>query len=286
MERVDVLRQAAAAASDALESGRAIALQREALERSSSCADRVQPALMRAELARYLRSANEHDESDEQLPPAALALLPPEAERDRAQLRAQNAKNLMLRGHLRDAAAEADGAAVEARRLGEPAVEIVARNLEGFSRAARGDIGDGARLLRRARDLALEAGAPADHVRAVINLSEVLDLAGCTDEALAEVREARALVRDHADPGPDDAFLALQAAYELLRLGRTEEAARTLPGRIPGASTESTAMFWPWSAACSRWCAATTAALRGRLISCAATRSGAAIRSGTRRSSR
>ena len=242
MERVDVLRQAATAASDALESARAIALQREALERSSSGADRVQLALMHAELARYLRSANEHDESDEELR-AALEVLPPEAERERAQLRVQNAKNLMLRGHLRDAVAEADGAADAARRLGEPAVEAVARNLEGFSRAALGDIGDGARLLRLARDLALAAGAPADHVRAVINLSELLDLAGRTEEALAEVREARALVRDHEDPAPDDAFLALQAAYELLRLGRTAEAARTLPDRIPGDSMGSTAMF-------------------------------------------
>jgi DNA-binding CsgD family transcriptional regulator/tetratricopeptide (TPR) repeat protein len=242
MQRVDVLRRAAAAASVAFEGARPVALQREALADSSARADPVRLGLMHAELARYLRDANEQDESEEQLR-VALELLPPEAERERAQLRVQTAKNLMHRGYLRDAAAEAAGAAEEARRLGEPAVEAGARYLEGFSRAALGDIDEGARLLRAARDLALAAGAPADHVRAVMNLSEILDLAGRTEEALSEVREALALVQKHAEPSAYGALLALQAAYELLRLGRTEEAARTLPDRIPGDSMGSTAMF-------------------------------------------
>ena len=58
MPRSDVLRAAAAAAHDGSESARAIALQREAL---GADADPEEVARMHAELAHYLRHANEHD---------------------------------------------------------------------------------------------------------------------------------------------------------------------------------------------------------------------------------
>jgi len=158
-------------------------------------------------------------------------------------LRAQAAKNLMLRGHFREAAAEAATAVAQARRLGVVDLEGSAVNTEGFSRAAIGDVDEGARLLRLARDLAARGGSPADQVRAVINLAEMLDLAGRTEDALAEVRALLPAVRAHAERSVYDTFLELQEADQLLRLGRTAEAAAALPDRIPGDSIGSTAMF-------------------------------------------
>ena len=80
-------------------------------------------------------------------------------------------------------------------------------------------------------------------MRAVINLSEVLDLSGRTDEALAVVRATLPLVHADGEPSSYDTFLETQQAYELLRLGRTAEAAAALPARVPGDAIGSTPMF-------------------------------------------
>ena len=241
MSHTDVLRAAAAVAGDAFEAGRAVALQREALAALDGT-DATDFARAHAELSRYLRQATEHDESDEELR-VALELLPAEAELERLALRQQSAKNLMLRGHLREAVAEAATVATDARRLGAATLEAGAMTTEGFARAALGDVEEGARLLHAAVDLASRAGTPSDHVRAVINLSEMLDLSGRTEEALAIVRATLPMVREHAEPSSYDAFLETQAASELVRLGRTAEAAAALPDTVPGDSIGSTAMF-------------------------------------------
>jgi DNA-binding CsgD family transcriptional regulator/tetratricopeptide (TPR) repeat protein len=242
MSRADVLRAAAAVAGDAFEAGRAVALQREALAGASDGADPVELARLHAELSRYLRHAAEHDESDDELR-LALELLPHEAELERVALREQSAKNLMLRGHTREALAEAAAVAKDARRLGAVRLESGAMTTEGFCRAALGDYQEAERLLNAAVELASREGSPADHVRAVINLSETLDLSGRTDEALAVVRATIPMVREHAEPSSYDTFLETQAASELVRLGRTAEAAAALPERIPGDAIGSTAMF-------------------------------------------
>ena len=75
MPRSAVLREAAAAASDGFEASRAVALQREALAGAPPDADPVELARMHSELAHYLRHANEHDESDDEVR-RALELLP------------------------------------------------------------------------------------------------------------------------------------------------------------------------------------------------------------------
>jgi ATP/maltotriose-dependent transcriptional regulator MalT len=242
VSRCAVLRAAAHAASHGFESGRAVALQREALAVGADDADPVERALLHAELSGYLRHAHEHDESDAELQ-TALDLLPPEAELERARLRDLAAKNLMLHGHLREAVAEAAQAASDARRLGAGTIEAGAMNTEGISRAALGDIEEGGRLLRAALELASEVGSPADQSRAVINLSEMLDLSGRTGEALAVDRTWLPAARAHAEPSSYDTFLEIQHAYHLLRLGRTAEAAAALPERIPGDSIGTTPMF-------------------------------------------
>jgi ATP/maltotriose-dependent transcriptional regulator MalT len=241
MSRSSVLREAAAAANDGFEAARAVALQREAIAVAAG-ADPVELARMHSELAHYLRHGNEHDASDEEVR-RALELLPEDAKLERARLRDQSSKSLMLRGHFREAALEAHETAAEARRLGALDLEAGAANTEGISLGALGHVDDGARLLRRARDLAREIGSPAEQARAVANLAELLDLSGNTEEALAEVHATLPVLREHAERSIYDTFLELQGASELLRLGRTAEAAAALPVRVPGNAVTSTGTF-------------------------------------------
>ena len=240
--RSDVLRAAAAAAHDGFETSRSIAFQREALGAAAG-AEPVELARMHAELARYLRHANEHDASDAEIR-LAIEALPADAELERARVRDQSSKSLMLRGQFREAAAEAANAAADARRLGALDLEAGAVNTEGIARGALGDADEGARLLRRARDIAVEIGSPAELLRAVCNLAELLDLSGRTEEALAEVRAALPVVETGGEHSVYDTFLQLQGASELLRLGRTAEAAAALPGRVPSDAISSTATFY------------------------------------------
>jgi DNA-binding CsgD family transcriptional regulator len=240
MPRSDVLRAAAAAANDGFESARSVALQREAIAEGAD--DPVELARMHSELAHYLRHGNQHDASDDEVR-RALELLPEDARLERARLRDQSSKSLMLRGFFREAALEAHETAAEARRLGALDLEAGAVNTEGISRGAFGDVEEGVRLLRRARALALEIDSPAELSRAAANLSELLDLAGRTEEALAEVEASLAVIRDHPERSLYDTFLELQGVSQRLRLGRTAEAAAAMPDHVPGDAITSTAMF-------------------------------------------
>jgi ATP/maltotriose-dependent transcriptional regulator MalT len=242
MARSQVLLAAAEAANDGFESGRAIALQREAIAGAAD-ADRLALSGMHAQLAHYLRHANQHDASDDEVQ-RALELLPPDARLERARLRDQSSKSLMLRGHFHDAALEAHETAVEARKLGALDLEAGAANTEGIARGALGDLEEGARLLRRARDLALEIDSPAELSRAAANLSELLDLGGRTEEALAEVDASLAVIRELPERSLYDTFLELQGTCQLLRLGRTAEAVARMPERVPSDAVTSTGTFY------------------------------------------
>ena len=242
LSRSAVLRAAGAAANDGFQSTRAVALMREAIADAAG-ADRVELAGMHSELAHYLRHGNQHDASDEEVR-RALELLPEDARLERARLRDQSSKSLMLRGHFREAALEAHETAAEARRLGALDLEAGAANTEGISVGALGHVEDGARLLRRARDLAIEIDSPAELSRAAANLSELLDLAGRTEEALAEVQASLLLIYDHPERSLYDTFLELQGACQLMRLGRTAEATAAMPDRVPGEAVTSTGTYY------------------------------------------
>jgi DNA-binding CsgD family transcriptional regulator len=120
-----------------------------------------------------------------------------------------------------------------ARELGARDIESRALNTQGLSVAALGDVETGLDMLRRAHRLAAD-GPPADFTRAVVNLAEVLDRVGRTEEALAEVEAAIPLAAQRPEPSSYDAFVALQAVDKLIRLGRLDEAAAALPDRVPG----------------------------------------------------
>ena len=230
MPRSDVLRRPPRRPNDGFESARAIALQREALDAADG-ADPVELARMHAELAHYLRHANEHDASDDEIAPA-VELLPAEPARARAAARPELQEP--------DAARALRGAAPRRgprRRRGgsAPDLEAGAANTEGISRGALGDVDEGARLLRRARDLALEIGSPAEQcgrrqpVRAARPVGPHRGGAG---------RGARPLpVSAATERSLYDTFLELQGASQLLRLGRTAEAAADARSRARRAIT-------------------------------------------------
>jgi ATP/maltotriose-dependent transcriptional regulator MalT len=241
VDLADVLRHAANAANYAGEAARSVALARRAVAEVGDGSDRLRIAEMHALLGRLLRQAGETEESVS-VYEHAMSLLPPGADLERASMLEQHATNLMLQGRYTEAEALATEAAATARELGVPDLESRSLNTAGMSHAALTDVDEGIALLRRALELA--AGAPpADYTRAVINLSEVLDLAGRTGEALDEVRAAMALAAERPEPSSYDSFVELQEINHLVRLGRLDEARVALPDRVPGDAIGNSSLF-------------------------------------------
>jgi DNA-binding CsgD family transcriptional regulator/tetratricopeptide (TPR) repeat protein len=241
MDLTETLRHAAMAASNSGQSSRAIALVRRALAEVGDDGDPLRAAGLHLQLGRLLRQASETDESLAEFD-RALELLPPGADVERARLREQQATNLMLGGRYTEAEALASEAAATARALGLAELESGALSTAGFAHAALGDVPAGLDQLRRARDLVV-AGPPTAHARAVINLSEVLDLSGRLSDALTEVRAFVELAAARPEPGSHDSFAALQEVNQLVRLGRLDEARLVLPEALPGDAIDTASLF-------------------------------------------
>jgi DNA-binding CsgD family transcriptional regulator/tetratricopeptide (TPR) repeat protein len=237
----EVMRHASSAASYAGESARSIALARRGLEEIDEATDPLLAARMHAHLGKLLRGGGEADDSLDAYE-RAMELLPAGEVRERAQLLEAQATHLMLRGRYAESKALAAESAQAARELGMRDLESRALNTQGYGHAALGDVDAGIALLRRARELAAD-GQPADFTRAVVNLSDVLDLSGHTEEALAEVRAAIPLAAERPEPSSYDSFVELQAIGQLVRLGRLDEAAAALPDRVPGDAIGSANIF-------------------------------------------
>ncbi len=201
--------------------------------------DRVRLAGLHGELAELHRAANDHDSSDQAVADA-MAILPDDAAVERARLRALGAKVLLQRGYIREAAAEAQAAVEAAERLGDDLLAARAGITRGYLLAALGHVAEGERLLRAARDRATQ---PQERARAVVNLSEILDLDGRTEQALAEVQAEYPRIAARAERSSYDTFLELQGVNHLLRLGRTAEAITRLPDRLPGDAMNDSAMY-------------------------------------------
>jgi DNA-binding CsgD family transcriptional regulator len=161
----------------------------------------------------------------------------------RARVLAHHARAQALRGHYAEALAGAEEALVIAERVDDAEIRSRCLNTLGFSRAALGEVDAGVALLRRARDLAAEVGPPVVFVQAVTNLSELLDLSGRTEEALAEARAGAAVVRQHPERTSYDTFLEVQGVNQLIRLGRLAELEDGLPAAKFGDEAGTTPIF-------------------------------------------
>ena len=103
-------------------------------------------------------------------------------------------------------------------------IEVQALNTLGFSRAGLGESRRGHRDAARGPPYG-RAPRPADESRAAVNLSEALDLAGRTEEALEVVqRRGRHARRAARALDASTRSSTIQQAYLLLRLGRLSEA--------------------------------------------------------------
>jgi hypothetical protein len=130
-----------------------------------------------------------------------------------------------------------------AERCGDQSVQIRALNTIGLSRAALGDPEDGIALLRRSRDIAAERGRQVEHVQAITNLSDVLDLTGRTTEGLAEVEAGMEALRANPERTSYDTFMELQGVNFLIKLGRLRELEDGRPAPSFGDSVGTTPIF-------------------------------------------
>jgi ATP/maltotriose-dependent transcriptional regulator MalT len=241
-DHVEVLRLAAATANHSGESGRAVALIRQASAEVDERADPGRAAYLLERLGHYLRGAGETEESFRAYD-QAMGLLPDGATPERARLQEHHSRAMMLRGHFHESAELAATALEAARRHGDPQVEGRALNTLGMSRAALGEVEEGLALLRASRELAARHGPPAAHMQAVVNLTELLDLSGHTEEALAEVLAAMEAVRSQPERTVYDTFLELQGISQQIRLGRLAELEPGLPIQTLGDSSGPTPIF-------------------------------------------
>jgi ATP/maltotriose-dependent transcriptional regulator MalT len=226
----EVLHHAARMANHAGETNRAAALIRRAVEEVDEAAEPKRAASLYADLARMLRHTGDPAASDS-AHEHAMMLLPPDAKIERAQLLEQHASRLSLRGRFTEAHEMAAEAADIARRYGDHDIEANATIALGLSAGALRGPEEGIALLRRAHEL---AHGPADVNRAVIDLAEVLDRAGRSEEALEIARAELVRAAERPEHSSFDAFLALQEVNILIRLGRLDEAAEKMPVRVPG----------------------------------------------------
>ena len=215
---------------------------RKAVAEVDAAADPVRAAFLLERLGHYLRWAGETEEGFAAYD-AAMALLPPGDGVERARLMEHLARGKVLRGENRQATREAEEALAMAERVGAEVVIGRALNTLGLCRSALGSVDEGIALLRRARDRGAELGPPVEHVLAASNLSDVLDRAGRTEEALAEVRACMEVVRLYPERTNYDTFLELQGVSQLIRLGRLSEIEPGLPTVAFGDRTGSTPIY-------------------------------------------
>jgi ATP/maltotriose-dependent transcriptional regulator MalT len=242
LDRVDLLRFAAGAAAQSGETARSIALMRTAIEQVDERTDPERAAELLERRGQFLRVAGESEESLAAYE-RALSLVPNGESPLRARLLEQRARQMMLRGRYSEALEGGSAALAMAERLGDAATEVRGLNTVGLSRAALGDVDEGIALLRRSRDMAAASGRQVEWVQGVTNLSEMLDHAGRTEEALAEVRAGMETVRGNPERTVYDTLMETQGVSHLIRLGRLSELEPGLPTAKFGDQLGSTPIF-------------------------------------------
>lgn len=226
-DRADVLRHAAAAAANAGEAARSLALARKAIAEVDPQADPMRAAFLYERLGHYSRWAGETEDGFAAYQ-QAMELVPEGDSPQRARLLEYRARGLALRGRFEDGVEGAEAALAMAERCDDVSVRARALNTLGLSRAALGEIEEGIALLRSSRDLAAEH-RQIEKVMAITNLSDVLDLAGRTAEGLAEIEAGMEALRANPERTSYDTFMELQGVTLMIKLGRLRELEAGLP---------------------------------------------------------
>ena len=225
VDHVELLSRAAQAARFSGDVERAVTLGRLALDALDHRAEAVRAAVL------YERLGEFHFWDDSAALACygeALALLPPDASSERARMLAAEGHALMGLRRWREARERCEAALVAACEAGDDAQTARARITLGVVLAYLGEPATGERHLRQALEAAQALGAGEDTLRAHVHLGELLRLRGqhaaALDVALAGERAAARLGM-RASFGR---FMYVNAADDLLRLGRWTEAAQRL----------------------------------------------------------
>jgi ATP/maltotriose-dependent transcriptional regulator MalT len=227
LEEVELLRRAAASADQAGDPTRQEALLRRALSLVDAEADRGRAALLHERLSQSLWSQHEQDASIDAMV-EGLALLPEgEQSPERAKLLSQLAKRRMLQGRLAEAEDCAREAIAVARAVGHREAESIALNALGTAMGERGETDAGVEHLRESLAIAREEDLPMEVGGAWINISDVLNLAGRTEEALGVARQG--LEAGLTSPWRSADWLRLAISEYSFQLGDWDEAEAAIP---------------------------------------------------------
>lgn len=224
IDRLDLLRRAAHVAQLAGEYARAAHLVKEAIELAHARNDAVLEGLLYERLGRSLWTSAEIAGA-ERAYRRAIELVPDEPpSEDRARVLAGFAQLLMLGGRHSQSLAVGRRALELARATGSRQLEGHALCTIGADIAFMGDVETGSAMTRQAIDIAEEVHDPDDIGRGYANHATVLDSGGHHEEATEVSLEGARRMRDLGMGATYGAFIEMNAADEMLVLGRWDEA--------------------------------------------------------------
>jgi ATP/maltotriose-dependent transcriptional regulator MalT len=241
LEELELLRHTASAADQAGDPTRQEALLRRALRLVDPAADPGRAATLHERLSQSLWSQHEQDASVEAMQ-EGLALLPEgEPSPERAKLLSQLAKKRMLQARLVEAEECAREAIEVARAVGQREAESIALNALGTAMGERGETDAGVEHLRESLAIAREENLPMEEAGAWINIADVLNLAGRTEEALAAARQG--LDASSTSPWRTSDWLRLEISDCHFLLGDWDEAEASIPA-ASRRHTGGTFLYW------------------------------------------
>jgi DNA-binding CsgD family transcriptional regulator/tetratricopeptide (TPR) repeat protein len=224
VDQVALLARCAEAAYAAGDPARATELIRQALPLVDPVRQPQRAGLLHEQLALYLRKLADPGALLEQQ--EAVRLVAPEPSAERARVLGSLAQLLALLSHLEEAKGVAEEAVAIAWQVGACAEEASARTALGGALMHLGDPDAGLAELEAARRLAAQAGDVIVALRAIVNHSDALLMAGRLEEAatvaLDGIKQARRLGLARSF-GP---LLACNATEALFALGRWDQAER------------------------------------------------------------
>src|SRR5829696_3973866 len=240
VEEFELLRHAALAADQAGDPARQEGLLRRALTLIDAAEDPGRTALIQERISQSLWSQHRQDDSLEALR-EGLALLPNEPSAARAKLLAQFARRRMVQSRFAEAAESAREALSVARAVGYREAEAIALNALGTALGEGGEVDQGVVHLRESLAIAREEGLEMEEGGAWINISDVLYLAGRTEEALEAARQGleTALTQDWRTTD----WLKLSISEFRFQLGDWSGAEEAIPA-ASRRHTGGTLLYW------------------------------------------
>ena len=224
VDRVELLSRTAQAARFSGDRERAVALAREALERIDPVAEPVRAARLYERLGEY---QSWDDEAALTCYRAALRHLPEASTAERARLLAAEGHALMGLRRWEEARGRCE-AALALARAGDEAEATGAGITLGLVLAFLGEAEAGERELRRALAAAERAGSGEATARAYVHLGELLRLRGDHAGALEAMVTGERVASRLGMHGTFGQFMFVNAADDLRRLGRWDEAVERL----------------------------------------------------------